>query len=321
MIHASTGDSCPACGSRQWRPLFSGSDRLYRTTDKRFSVVECSGCRLLRLHPWPSLKELQQYYPDTYWFFTGGGAVSWLEEAYRRLVLRDHVNFVTGAGSASGGPVLDVGCGGALFGRLLAEKGYRVFGLDFSRQAATLAWRQNGVPVVTGIFSDAPFPAESFATITMFHVLEHLYDPGAYIQTAWRLLKPGGRLVVQVPNASSWQFLLFGEHWNGLDIPRHLINFRADDIRVLLQQSQFKVLRTKYFSLRDNPAGMASSIAPSLDPMARRVRKVVESSAVRLGKDLVYLWLVAAALPFTALEAACGAGSSVMLEAQKPNVL
>ncbi len=318
MIHAPTGECCPACGSRQSRPLFCGADRLYQTTDKRFSVVECSGCRLLRLYPWPSVGELQRYYPESYWFTSADSSVSRLEEEYRRFVLRDHVNFVARASAPTDGPVLDVGCGGALFGRLLADRGYRVFGLDYSRRAASVAWEQNRVPVVAGIFSDPPFERDFFGAITMFHVLEHLYDPGSYIQTAFHLLRPGGRLIVQVPNVSSWQFLLFGDHWNGLDVPRHLINFRADDVQALLEQNGFKMRKTKHFSLRDNPAGFASSLAPALDPMARRVRGVIESERMRMFKNLSYFGLVLAALPFTILEAACRSGSTVMIEAVKP---
>jgi hypothetical protein len=52
--------------------------------------------------------------------------------------------------------------------------------------------------------------------------------------------------------------------------------------------------------------------------MARRVRRIREGGAAKLAKDLVYLGLVAAALPFTLLEAAFGAGSTVMLEARRP---
>jgi hypothetical protein len=85
----------------------------------------------------------------------------------------------------------------------------------------------------------------------------------------------------------------------------------------LLEDAGFAVVRRKYFSLRDNPAGLASSLAPSLDPMARRVRRAAESGFGRLAKDLVYLALTVAALPFTALEAACRAGSTVMIEAGK----
>lgn len=151
----------------------------------------------------------------------------------------------------------------------------------------------------------------------MFHVLEHLYDPAAYVEAAHRLLRPEGRLIVQVPNAASWQFLLFGEAWNGLDVPRHLFNFRAADLEALLDACGFEVLRRKHFSLRDNPAGLATSLAPALDPMSRRVRRVAETPGVRLAKDLGYFLIVLAALPLTLMEAACRAGSTIMLEARK----
>ena len=64
-------------------------------------------------------------------------------------------------------------------------------------------------------------------------------------------------------------------------------------------------------------AGLASSLAPALDPMARRVRRTPESWGTRLLKDLAYFGLVLAALPFTLAEAACHAGSTVMIEARK----
>ena len=213
--------------------------------------------------------------------------------------------------------MLDVGCGGGLFSRMLAERGFKVIGLDFSIEAAGIAWHRNGVPVVCGTLASPPLPASSCAGITMFHVLEHLYDPASYLQAAHSLLRPNGRLVIQVPNAACWQFLLFGESWNGIDVPRHLIDFRAQDMDALLEHCGFEVVRHKYFSLRDNPAGFASSLAPSLDPMARRVRKVKESNNVRILKDLLYFGLVLGALPFTILEAACQAGSTVMVEARK----
>jgi SAM-dependent methyltransferase len=163
----------------------------------------------------------------------------------------------------------------------------------------------------------APLRAASLAGVTMFHVMEHLYDPRAYLMAARNLLAEDGRLVVQVPNAASWQFRLLGRAWNGVDVPRHLFDFRALDVEILMVECGFEVVRRKYFSLRDNPAGLASSLAPSLDPMARRVRRIPESPGARLAKDLVYLALVVAALPFTLVEAAFGAGSTVMIEARR----
>lgn len=318
MTRTPTGEACPACGSRQFRSLFEATDRLYGTTEKAFLVVECSGCRLMRLYPWPAPEELRQYYPDNYWFAAEPSTAASLEETYRRFVLRDHVHFVRSAlRRLPPGPVLDVGCGGALLGRLLRESGHPCLGLDFSPQAASVAWHSNGVPVVVGDFSNAPFAPETFSAITMFHVLEHLYEPAAYLEAAARFLRPGGALIVQVPNAASWQFLLFGEAWNGMDVPRHLVNFRTRDLDALLGHCGFNVVRHKHFSLRDNPAGMATSIAPALDPMARRIGGLAESGRKRLLKDLVYLALVAASLPVTMLEAACCAGSTVMIEARR----
>jgi hypothetical protein len=76
-------------------------------------------------------------------------------------------------------------------------------------------------------------------------------------------------------------------------------------------------VREKHFSLRDNPACIASSIAPSLDPMSRRVWGG-ESRLGQLCKDLVYFGLVVASVPFALLEAACQAGSTVMFDARRP---
>ena len=136
------------------------------------------------------------------------------------------------------------------------------------------------------------------------------------LAAARELLAPGGRLIVQTPNAACWQFLLLGERWNGLDIPRHLLNFKERDLLNLLEHCGYEVLRVKRFSLRDNPAGLATSLAPWLDPMSRRVRRLPESPAFKLVKDGLYLLLTLACLPFAALEAACGAGSTVMIEAR-----
>ena len=310
---------CPGCGDPGVRTLFRARDRLYRTTDKNFLVVECKNCRLIRLEPRPTLQELALYYPDEYWYAPQADAASQMEEAYRRFVLRDHVNFVMRAVQDSGekGLLVDVGCGGGLLLRMLRERGLPVLGLETSLPAATSAWKRNGVAVVCGDLSRSPIERGSCAAVTMFHVLEHLHDPVSYLRSARDLLVPGGRLVVQVPNASCWQFLMFGDHWNGVDVPRHLVNYRERDLESLLDYCGFQVVRRKHFSLRDNPAGFASSIAPGLDPMARRVRKLRESTGVKLLKDFLYFGIVLASLPFTLFEAACGAGSTIMVEARK----
>ena len=312
--------ACLACGSLRSTPLFQASDRLYHTTAREFAVVRCGECGLTRLDPPPEPGELSNYYPENYWFAPDKSAAAGLEEAYRCFVLRDHLRFVEQAvrHSRARGPLLDVGCGGGLFPGMMRQRGYRAMGLDNSSEAAAVAWHRRQAPAVCAVLENPPFRKESLGAVTMFHVLEHLYDPRAYLLAAHSLLEPDGRLVVQVPNAASWQFRLLGRRWNGVDVPRHLVDFRDRDVEKLLTECGLEVVRRKYFSLRDNPAGLASSLAPGLDPMARRVRRVRETAGVRLVKDLTYLALVAAALPFTAAEAACGAGSTVMFEARRP---
>jgi SAM-dependent methyltransferase len=311
--------ACLLCGCPRSAAVFRASDRLFGTTTEEFAVVRCGDCGLMRLDPPPAPDKLGRYYPDSYWFSPDQTAAGRLEEAYRRLVLRDHVRFVDRAlrATRAQGPLLDVGCGGGLFPRLMRARGFRAVGLDFSAQAAAVAWRQ-GVPAVCAQLERAPFRRASLSGLTMFHVLEHLYDPRAYLMAARELLAPDGRLVVQVPNAACWQFRLLGRAWNGIDVPRHLFDFRARDLERLLESSGFETVRRKHFSLRDNPAGLASSLAPGIDPMARRVRKRAESAGVRLVKDLAYLALAMAAAPFAAAEAACGAGSTIMIEARRP---
>src|SRR5262249_20310598 len=154
-------------------------------------------------------------------------------------------------------------------------------------EAAHVAWSVNHAPAACGNLASAPFPPESCSAVTMFHVLEHLYEPRSYLEASRQLLRPHGRLILQVPNAACWQFLLLGASWNGVDVPRHLFDFRPADLDRLLDSCGFEVLRRKYFSLRDNPAGLATSLAPGLDPMARRIRQSKEGPRTRLLKDLL----------------------------------
>jgi len=306
---------CPACGTLTYAPLFRSTDALYKTTTDTFLVVRCSQCGLIRLTPPIPPERLHRYYPSKYWFVPDG--FSSIEEAYRRFVLRDHIRFVLAAYRNAGGSglVLDVGCGGGLVLGMVSRHQVRVAGMDISVEAAGSAWKINSVPAVCGTLEHLPILEGSCAVITMFHVVEHLHDPVTHLTAARLLLRKGGRLVLQVPNADSWQFHVFGKRWNGIDVPRHLINYRTQDLADLLIRCGFQIKRIKHFNLRDNPAGFATSVAPWLDPMARRLTGVKEGRSLKLFKSLLYLALTVAAVPFAFAEAIFRRGSSVMIEA------
>jgi SAM-dependent methyltransferase len=309
---------CPACGHEQGRTLFRVPDRLGLVAASTCTVVECGGCRLLRLEPWPGAAAVRRNYPPGFWLTSE--AHSKIEDHFRKFRLRDQVNFTKSAlrKAAVAGPVLEIASRGGWFLSQIVSKTRPVVALDFDIAAAGASWQHMRVPAVCGTLTSAPFAPKTFAAVTMFQVLEHLFDPAAHLEAARKLLKPGGRLIIQVPNASCWQFLLLGERWSGLDAPRHLIHYRAHDLEILLDRCGFGVERVKYFSLADNPSGLASSLAPGLDPESRRLRHLdhPEPHGTRLAKDLLHHGLALAALPFALLEAACHAGSTVMMEAR-----
>jgi SAM-dependent methyltransferase len=307
---------CPGCGSATFQVLFEAKDHLFRTTTETFRIVQCGQCRLIRLDTCPSAAPALEH--PARWS-TGDSVADRFERAYRRFVISDHVAFVARAVEEAGdaGPVLDLSPEGGLLRSMLAERGIPVIGIDCSPDAAAANWKTHHAASVCARLEAAPVAPSSCRAITMLHVLEHMNNPAALVQTAHALLRPGGRLIVQTPNAACWEFLLLGERWNGLDVPRHRIDFRACDLEVLLQSAGFEVLRRKHFSLRDNPGGLALSLAPGLAPTVRRERGVVEGPAMKLAKHLLWVAMVVASVPFTVLEAACRAGSTVMMEARK----
>ncbi len=305
---------CLLCGSPESKLILTSHDRLFGIASGTYSLVECAACGLVRLSPRPTPLQVAGFYAQNYWF--AGGL---LEEGYRRLVLLDHVRFAERAvrDSKAPGSVLDVGCSGGLFLRMMKEHGFAVLGLDFSAEAARVAWEKNGIRVLTGDLVTAPIEPGSCSLITMYHVVEHLLDPAAYLRAASRLLHPDGRMIVQVPDRDCWEAALLGKNWTGLDVPRHIHVFRGSDLRRLLRSCGFEVVREKHFSLRDHPAGLATGLAPSLDPVSRAIRGTDRGGAVRLIKNLAYFGVVAAALPFTWFEAFFQKGSSIMIEARR----
>src|SRR5205823_10757107 len=80
----------------------------------------------------------------------------------------------------------------------------------------------------------------SFDVITMWHSLEHVHHPMKILREAHRLLVPGGRLLVAVPNIDSLPFRWFGSAWYGLDLPRHLTHFAPWTLHLMLERAGFR---------------------------------------------------------------------------------
>ena len=104
------------------------------------------------------------------------------------------------------------------------------------------------------------FPAGSFDVITLMDVLEHVSDPADMIQRCRALLKPGGILVVNTPDAASAWARAFGRRWHAYCPPEHLSYFNPNNASDLLQRSGFRTLAVHKFGKRFTPAYVCSML-------------------------------------------------------------
>jgi SAM-dependent methyltransferase len=89
----------------------------------------------------------------------------------------------------------------------------------------------------------------SFDIITLWHVLEHIPDPEAYIQKIHGLLGDRGQLLIEVPNFNSWSRKLTKKYWLALDPEHHLTFFTPVSFAKLLKKYNFRIKNISTFSL------------------------------------------------------------------------
>jgi 2-polyprenyl-3-methyl-5-hydroxy-6-metoxy-1,4-benzoquinol methylase len=140
--------------------------------------------------------------------------------------------------------VLDVGCNlGSFLAALRDRTGCSVAGLEpaptpakYAREHFHLDVREACLDDVAGSFGPA-----SFDLITLWHVVEHLWEPRRDLHIVRSLLKPGGTLIVEVPNFDDPLRRLFGRSWSYIDVPRHLLHFTPRTLRNFLEEAGFAV--------------------------------------------------------------------------------
>ena len=136
------------------------------------------------------------------------------------------------------GRLLEVGCGSGTMLKSMQGLGWKVEGVDFD-PAAVEAARKKGLSVHLGTLSEQEFRANSFDAIIMGHCIEHVPDPINLLRECYRILKPGGRLVVITPNVRSWGHRLYGADWRGLEPPRHLHIFTLSSLAAVCARAGF----------------------------------------------------------------------------------
>ena len=192
--------------------------------------TRCNFCGAATTDPWPDRAELQRAYaryrPESGRFSGVGDAL--LRRTRGRLAARiDRL--------APPGAVLDVGAGDGSLLDALAARGREAVGLEPEPRR----------PDVRD--ADVTELDEDWSGIVFWHSLEHLPRPGAAIDHAASRLRPGGAMVVAVPNTSSLQARIFGDRWFHLDLPRHLVHLPAQALSARLEALGLTVTRISHW--------------------------------------------------------------------------
>jgi 2-polyprenyl-3-methyl-5-hydroxy-6-metoxy-1,4-benzoquinol methylase len=198
---------------------------------------------------------------------------SMMEMAYkfgRRMNLRWKRKLIDrywrGSTARSPGRLLDVGCGTGEFMGVMKRVGWYVQGMERNREAVQWAGKTWGVPVYAGNLAEF-HPEKPFDVITLWHVLEHLYDPVQALNHLKGLLTIDGFFLVAVPNAGGVDAGLYGSNWVALDTPRHVNHFSA---RTLAQL--FRAIGLEIVLRRQLPFDAPFNALLSEQLSARRVR-------------------------------------------------
>lgn len=248
---------CGLCGSTAGRELYTTKDRL-GNSEEPFSIVRCEGCGVLRTLPEMSESNLGRFYPDDYWGMPEP-TQEWIFSSQS-----EKTQFVTRCG-LPGGRILDVGCGAGFFLRALDARKWDRFGVETSSAASRKTENEIGSGrVVTGSLIGSSFDDSGFDVVTFWSALEHTNDPRANLKKARGLLRDGGSLIVQLPNAASYQAQLFDGDWVALDAPRHRYHFSLPVLDRLLSETGYEVYRTTYFSKAHNSHTLRQSLKVKL---------------------------------------------------------
>ncbi len=231
-------EACPVCGAREFRRWLSLPDRFRLTETESWPLAFCKRCGVGFLQELPAAELLASCYPDDGYdpFISAGGPRSLLDRIYvslRKLSLA--IRFHRLGKPKIGTRLLDVGCGTGEFIAYAHERGWKSQGLDFSVKAVE-AVKKLGFECHHGDLASFNAPAEPFHAITFWHSMEHVPNPRETLGKAVEMLADKGRIVIAVPNGTSWDARVYGENWIAYDAPRHCTMFTPDSLRLLVEE-------------------------------------------------------------------------------------
>jgi 2-polyprenyl-3-methyl-5-hydroxy-6-metoxy-1,4-benzoquinol methylase len=249
--------NCPVCGSPDSTLKFKAKD--YTVSNEMFHIVTCDSCRLIYTNPRPAANEAGPYYHATAYIShsdTNEGIVNKLYHMVRKITLQSKTNWIEPEKKGNK-ELLDIGCGNGHFLAAAKEKGWNINGVELDPETAARAAKLTGhtiAPSLNEIDSE-----KKFQVITLWHVLEHVYELDEYFQFFKSRLAKDGKLLLALPNPASFDANYFEEYWAAYDVPRHIYHFTPATISALAAKYGFSLRKSRglifdsfYISLLSN---------------------------------------------------------------------
>jgi len=251
--------ACEVCGGSSSLRVFDAKG--LGEGSPAFGLRRCPDCGFGRTEPEVPDADIGKWYPPEY-YGKDNIRFNLPFEMLIRLLRRRRA--WTMARQVPPGPALDVGCGRGFILHFLRKRGFEPHGVELTENGAWHARHFLNIDMRVGNFLDVPYPDGSFQAVVFWHSLEHMRRPLDALRRASGILRPGGLVVVAVPNSDSLQARLFGASWFHLDIPRHYVHFGARSLRAALESAGFRVVKTDHFCLEQNPYGWMQSLYNAL---------------------------------------------------------
>jgi 2-polyprenyl-3-methyl-5-hydroxy-6-metoxy-1,4-benzoquinol methylase len=190
--------------------------------------------------PKPTIENLPSYYESEDYISHSdkkSGMFSMIYQFVRSFTLKNKLKIIEQF-QPNKGSLLDIGAGTGHFLDLAQKNNWKVKGIEPNDGAKKIA-SEKGISFIENVQS---LESNSFDVITMWHVLEHVYDLEEQIELLKRVLKKEGTLIIAVPNFHSYDAKYYKQFWAAFDVPRHLWHFSKKSIKKLFQDKNMKVV-------------------------------------------------------------------------------
>lgn len=266
---------CPLGCPRSDESVVVGGDRICHVPG-RFTVVRCRTCSLMRTNPRPTLETIGVYYPNDYGPYVGT-RIRPAEESATRLKQRVRQALdprTEPLPDLPPGRLLEIGSASGTFLQRMHALGWQVRGIEPSAVAAGSA-QQHGHDVHVGPVESAPPPSEALDLVVGWMVAEHLHRPLEVLQQLSGWVRPGGYLVLSVPNASAVEARLFRDKWYALQLPTHLYHYTPKTLERMLSMAGWRMERVLHQRTLGNLAASAGYALADRDLAPRLAQAAV----------------------------------------------